>query len=110
METDQPKEGLRELRIAAQLDPDSALVHHCLGTALFEVQNFDAAVKELREAVRLEPSADNHYFLAACLMSMDRDDEALSELEIASSMKPEQQLFRARKEELMKSMAQSHVQ
>ena len=110
METDQPKEGLRELRIAAELDPHSALAHHCLGTALFEVQNFTAAAKELREALRLEPSADNHYFLAACLMSMEHDDEALAELEIASSMKPERQLFRARKEELMKSISQGHAQ
>ena len=35
------------------------------------------------------PSADNHYSLAACLMSMDRYQEALSEIESAAKLDPE---------------------
>jgi tetratricopeptide (TPR) repeat protein len=66
-----------------------------------------AAEKEFREALRLNGSADNHYSLAACLMSMDRNEEALSELETASRLDPERTLYRARREELLKLMKES---
>jgi hypothetical protein len=55
----------------------------------------------------LNASADNHYSLAACLMSMDRYEEALSELETASRLDPSQSLYRARREELLKLMKQT---
>jgi Flp pilus assembly protein TadD len=93
-----------------ELDPDSALAHHLLGTALFEAQQLNVAAEEFHEALRLEPTAENHYFLAACLMSMGRDGEALAELEQASSLKPGQNLYRARKGELLKLMRENKVQ
>ena len=37
-------------------------------------------------------------------MTMNRNEEALSELEIASHLDPEQKLYRARKDELIKLM------
>jgi len=37
-------------------------------------------------------------------MTMDRYQEALSELEIASRLDPERTLYRARREELLKMM------
>jgi tetratricopeptide (TPR) repeat protein len=77
----QPEEALHELRIAVSLNPDSDVAHHLLGTALFQQQELHAAEKEFREALRVNPSADNHYSLAACLMTMDRYEEALAELE-----------------------------
>ncbi|MFZ0731497.1 MAG: tetratricopeptide repeat protein [Candidatus Sulfotelmatobacter sp.] len=99
-----PEEALHELRIAVELNPDSDVAHHLLGTVLFQQQQFAAAEKEFREALRVNASADNHYSLAACLMSMDRYQEALSELEVASRLDPERQLYRARREELIKLM------
>jgi tetratricopeptide (TPR) repeat protein len=101
-----PEEALKELEAAVYLGPDSAVAHHYLGTALFETQSFQQAEKEFREAVRLEPSAQNHYSLAACLMAMGHNDEALAELENASRLDPAQNLYRARKEELLKVMGQ----
>src|SRR5206468_3307827 len=82
----QEEEAVRELRTAVELDPDSPLAHHFLGTALFEAQNFPAAETEFRQAVRLQPSASNHYYLAACLMNLGRYDEALAELDTAARM------------------------
>jgi tetratricopeptide (TPR) repeat protein len=102
-----PAEALRELRLAVSLNPDSDVAHHLLGTVLFQQQELHAAEKEFREALRVNASADNHYSLAACLMSMDRYDEALSELEMASRMDPERTLYRARREELLKLMKES---
>jgi Flp pilus assembly protein TadD len=63
-----------------------------------------AAEKEFREALRLNNSPDNHYALAACLMNLHRDDEALAELETAARLDPERQLYRARRDELRKLM------
>jgi tetratricopeptide (TPR) repeat protein len=103
----QPEEAVRELRTAVSLNPDSDVAHHLLGTALFQQQELPAAEKEFREALRLSATADNHYSLAACLMSMDRYYEALSELEVASRLDPERPLYRARREELLKLMKES---
>jgi tetratricopeptide (TPR) repeat protein len=72
--------------------------------ALGEVKDYAAAATEYREAVRLEPTASNHYYLAACLISMGKYDEALAELETAARMDPAQSLYRARKDELLKIM------
>ena len=102
--TGHPESALQELQAAVYLAPDSALGHHYLGTAYFELQSFSDAEKEFREALRLGPTAQNHYSLAACLMAMNRNDEALAQLEIASHLDPAQNLYRARKEELMKAM------
>jgi|SRR5580704_4950960 len=101
---DQVEEGVRELRLAVALNPDADAAHHALGTALFRQQQLPAAEKEFREALRLNASPDNHYSLAACLMSEDRYEEALLELEIAARLDPERKLYRARRDELVKLM------
>jgi len=85
---DKLEEGVRELRLAVALNPDSDAAHHALGTALFQQQQLPAAEKEFREALRLNASPDNHYSLAACLMTMDRYEEALAELETAARLDP----------------------
>jgi Flp pilus assembly protein TadD len=102
------EDGVRELRLAVTLNPDSDAAHHVLGTALFQQQQLPAAEKEFREALRLNPSPDNHYALAACLMSLDRYEEALTELETAARLDPERPLYRARRDELLKLMKQTN--
>jgi tetratricopeptide (TPR) repeat protein len=92
------------LRLAVSLNPDSDIAHHLLGTLLFEQQQLHAAEKEFREALRVNASADNHYSLAACLMSLDRYQEALTEVETAERLDPERAMYRARREELLKLM------
>jgi tetratricopeptide (TPR) repeat protein len=101
-------EALREFRLAVSLNPDSDVAHHFLGTALFQQGQVHTAEKEFREALRLNASADNHYALAACLMTMDRYEEALSELDLAYRLAPDHQLYRARREELIKLMKETN--
>jgi tetratricopeptide (TPR) repeat protein len=96
------QEAVDVLREAVTLNPESALGHHYLGTALVDTQQLLEAEKEFREALRLEPSAENHFSLAACLMALNQYDEALGELEIASRMDPSQNLYRARMQEVVK--------
>jgi hypothetical protein len=55
----------------------------------------------------VKASADNHFSLAACLMSMDRYPEALAEIDIAARLDPERTLYRARREELRKLMKET---
>jgi Flp pilus assembly protein TadD len=105
---DKLQEGVRELRLAIALNPDSDASHHILGTALFQQQQLPGAEKEFREALRLNNSPDNHYSLAACLMTLDRYDEALAELEIAARLDPARPLYRARRDELLKLMKQTN--
>jgi tetratricopeptide (TPR) repeat protein len=101
------EEGVHELRLAVTLNPDSEDAHHFLGTALFQQQQLAAAEKEFREALRLNASPENHYSLAACLMTMDRYEEALSELDAAARLAPDRTLYRARRDELMKLMKEN---
>src|SRR5260370_21748894 len=101
---DKLEEGVRELRLAVMLNPDLDAAHRALGTALFRQQHLQAAEKEFREALRLNASPDNHYALAACLMTLDRYEEALTELETAARLDPERKLSRARRHELLKLM------
>jgi|HubBroStandDraft_6_1064221.scaffolds.fasta_scaffold59539_1 tetratricopeptide (TPR) repeat protein len=98
------QEAVEVLREAVALNPESSLGHHYLGTALVNTQQLAEAEKEFREALRLEPSAQNHYSLAACLMALDQYEEALGELEIAARMDPSQNLYRARMQEVVRLM------
>jgi Flp pilus assembly protein TadD len=103
---DKLEDAVRELRLAVSLNPDSDAAHHVLGTALFQQEQLPAAEREFREALRLNASPENHYALAACLMNMDRYEEALTELETAARLEPERPLYRARRDELMQLMKQ----
>ncbi len=98
------QEAVDVLREAVTLNPESGLGHHYLGMALVNTQQLAEAEKEFREALRLEPSAQNHYSLAACLMALDQYEEALGELEIAARMDPSQNLYRARMQEVVRLM------
>ena len=53
-----------------RLTPNPAWPYHHLGTAPVNTQQLAEAEQEFREALRLEPSAKNHYSLAACLMAL----------------------------------------
>jgi tetratricopeptide (TPR) repeat protein len=97
--TGKDDEAVEVLRKAVSLNPESALGHHYLGTALVNTQAMAEAEKEFREALRLQPSGQNHYSLAACLMALNRYEEALGELEIASRLDPQENLYRARMQE-----------
>jgi len=101
------EEAVDALRKAVALNPDSALAHHYLGTAFVNTQELPEAEKEFRQAVQLEGSAENHYSLAACLVALNRYDEALGELEIASRMDPSQALYRARMQEVVRLITSS---
>jgi tetratricopeptide (TPR) repeat protein len=105
--TGKDAEAVDVLRKAVALNPDSGVAHHYLGTAFVNTQAMAEAEKEFREALRLEPNAQNHYSLAACLMALNRFEEALGELEIASRLDPKESLYRARMQEAARMITSS---
>ena len=84
-----PEEALRELQVAVSLESRFEIAHHLLGTAVFQQQQLHAAEKEFREALRLNASADNHFSLAACLMSLDRYRKHCRNWKSASRLDPD---------------------
>ncbi len=105
---DKLEEGVRELRLAVALNPDSDTAHRALGTALFQQRQLSAAEKEFREALRLNASPDNHYSLAACLMTMDRLRKLYRNWRPPRGSDPERTLYRARRDELLKLMKETN--
>jgi tetratricopeptide (TPR) repeat protein len=101
------QEAVEVLRTAVTLNPESSLAHHYLGTAFVNTQQLAEAEKEFRVALRLEPTAQNHYSLAACLMALNQYEEALGELEIASRLDPNENLYRARMQEVVRLITTS---
>lgn len=100
-------EALQELRTAISLNPDSASAHHALGTAFYGDKQWDQALTEFQQALRLHPSAQNYYSLAACLMSLGQYSAALNELNMAMALNPKEDVYRSRKQELIRLMKAS---
>src|SRR5205823_13862320 len=100
----QLQEAARELRVSVQLDPNAGTSHYYLGTAVVELQQGPAALTEFQQAVRVEPAAEHHFALAACLMSLGKDSDALAEMEEESRQDTDKKIYNARKEELLHLM------
>lgn len=63
---------------------ESALTHYSRATASFERERYDKALKELEQAVLLEPDkAEYHYSLGVTLHELNRFEEALKEKQMA---------------------------
>jgi tetratricopeptide (TPR) repeat protein len=77
-------------RQALTLDDSLADAHVALGHILFlHDYDWEAAERELRRAIELEPASGAARFVfAVCLQDQARFDEALAELEVARSIDP----------------------
>jgi tetratricopeptide (TPR) repeat protein len=74
-----------ELRI----DPYADTSMYKLGSLLVMHQNPSEGVKLLRDALRADPSlSDAHYYLAEGLTSLDQDEDAIHEFELAIAADP----------------------
>lgn len=75
---------------ALALDEDLSEAHASLGYIRFNAErNFEAAEKEFRRAIRLNPSyAATHHWFALALSGSARHDEALAEIKTAQRLDP----------------------
>ena len=71
-------DGVRTFNRLLALDPNNALAHENLGTALLEAKNYAAAEASLRRAVQLDPSLAGAYTaLGVVLATTGRKAEAI---------------------------------
>jgi serine/threonine-protein kinase len=82
-------EGLVENRVAVALDPLSPQAANLLAMALFEDGKVDAAIAEARRAISLVPMWNNYRVLGAALVNAGRLREAITALDSASAMSPQ---------------------
>jgi Flp pilus assembly protein TadD len=64
-------------RRASQIDPKNAEAHILLGRAVVGTDDFDAAMKQIQEAIDLDPtSASGHTYMGALLLNKGRKADA----------------------------------
>jgi tetratricopeptide (TPR) repeat protein len=72
---------------ALELDPADPWAHALAGRMYYEGKDYEAALKELRAAVRLRPRmVQAHYFLARVYRSLGQEERARSEFEQARAL------------------------
>jgi len=83
-------DGLRELEVARELDPDDAQVAYELGVARYLSGDADGAVDAMGEAVRLDrEDAWARVVLGLVLLEAERFEEAAGELSEGARLDPE---------------------
>jgi Flp pilus assembly protein TadD len=84
-----PREAVRYLTKAVEIDPEFAEAHHNLGLAREQAGDEPGALASLREAVRLKPAVARYRMsLAALLEGSGRTAEAASEYREAARLDP----------------------
>jgi tetratricopeptide (TPR) repeat protein len=75
------QERIAQFRKMANDDPENELGHFRLGQLLMEDQQFDEAVQSFQRTLELNPHFSKVYqLLGACLIKLDRRDEAVKTL------------------------------
>ncbi len=82
--------AVRELTIAARLDPSSAIIAGSLAVALVHAGRADEAIKQAQTAVAMDPSfATTHFMYGAVLLYAGKPREALIPLGEALQLAPD---------------------
>ncbi len=93
---------------AVELDPQSADAHASLAfVSMWGMWDARDAEKEFRRAIELDPNnAKAHHWFATFLHGMGRDDEALTEIDIARKLDPHSSSILADKGEVLRGAKQ----
>lgn len=84
-------EGVRETRLAVDLDPLNAEFNERHGIALRYARRYDEAIQYHKRAAELSPAfAGNHYNMAWAYLYKGMYREALAELDTAAQLEPRQ--------------------
>ena len=88
-------EQLRWRQAAVAAHPESAVAHNNLAIVLDDLKEFDAAIAEYKEAIRLAPKIAAHYHnLGATLVSKRNLDAAIAEFQKAIQIDPKSGMAR----------------
>jgi Flp pilus assembly protein TadD len=89
------------LEKAKRLEPAKASIREALGIAYFRLRRWDEAEAEFRKLLELSPVNDYaHYALGRTLEKQGRAQEANGHYKLASSLRPDDEQYRARIKEL----------
>jgi Flp pilus assembly protein TadD len=89
------------LEKAKRREPEKASIREALGIAYFRIRRWQEAEAEFRKALELSPVNDYaHYALGRCLEKQGRQHEANGHYKLASSLRPDEDQYRARIREL----------
>ena len=99
-------EGLGHLKRAVEINPNNALARCNLGQALLDTPGgLEEAISHYTEALRIEPGmATAHRGLAAILIRLGMQPEAISHLEAAQQTEPREEV-----RQLLRQLAQGQV-
>ena len=85
------------LEKAKRREPEKASIREALGIAYFRIRRWEEAETEFRKALELSPVNDYaHYALGRCLEKQGRQHEANGHYKLASSLRPDEDQYRAR--------------
>lgn len=89
-------DGLKELRIAQQVDPLSAIINADLGKVLFLQRRPDQAIEQMRKTLELDPDLPlAHIFLAMAWNKKGLHEQAIAELERIATGPGSRAIFKA---------------
>jgi rhomboid protease GluP len=87
IQTEQPQEAIRNLRIAIQQHPNQPVLHYLLGMQYLAVKQPDDAIAAFQQALELKPDfADAEQGLGTAYAAMGREDEAKEAFSKAEGM------------------------
>ncbi len=93
----QPKAGLKDLQVAATLEPQRSVLRSYLGKAFSHVGDNTRAGKELALARKLDPADPTPWLYEALLNEQrNRVNEAVSDLERSKELNDNRSVFRSR--------------
>jgi len=96
-----PAQATVSLEKAKRREPAKASIREALGIAYFRIHRWAEAEAEFRAALELSPVNDYaHYALGRCLEKQGRSVEANGHYKLASSLRPENEDYRARVRDL----------
>ena len=89
LQLDDTKNAAKAYETAITLDPNRDDSHIKLGNLYFTEMRYQEAEQEFKEAVRLNPSANNHYSLGQTYMGLERYNDARSQFNEVIRLAPE---------------------
>ena len=88
--TQQTELAIRKAQGAVAAAPENPILHDALGSLEAQRQDWNGAVSQFREAIRLDPTfAEAHMHLGLTLMVQRRTPEAVQELATAAEISPQ---------------------
>ena len=89
-------DGLKELRLAQQVDPLSAIINADVGKLLFLARQPNEAIKQLRQTLELNPDLPlAHVFLGLACNKKGLHEQAIAELERVANGPGSRAIFKA---------------